>query len=64
MTVNGQVDQGVSGNKGMRSRGRLSNYSDDGKVTYNTDSGALPALTINLKSIPPARSTARSTARS
>ena len=52
MTVNGQVDQGVSANKGMRLNEALSNYSDDGKVTYNTDALALPALTINLKNIP------------
>jgi hypothetical protein len=52
MTVNGQVDQGSSANKGMRLNDALSNYSDDGKVTYNTDANALPALTINLKGIP------------
>ena len=52
LTVNGQVDQGVSANKGMRLNEALSNYSDDGKVIYNTDAASLPALTINLKSIP------------
>lgn len=52
MTVTGQVDQGVSANKGMRLFDALSNYSDDGKVTYNTDPSSLPALTINLKNIP------------
>ncbi|HZJ53653.1 MAG TPA: hypothetical protein VFD38_05895 [Myxococcaceae bacterium] len=52
MTVTGQVDQGASTNKGMRLFDALSNYSDDGKVTYNTDQAALPALTINLKGIP------------
>ena len=52
MTVTGQVDQGSSANKGMRLLDALSTYSDDGKVTYNTDSNALPALTINLKGIP------------
>ena len=52
MTVTGQVDQGTSANKGMRLADALSNYSDDGHVTYNTDSNALPALTINLKGIP------------
>ena len=52
MTVTGQVDQGTSANKGMRLLDALSSYSDDGKVTYNTDSNALPALTINLKGIP------------
>src|SRR5215468_9852968 len=52
MTVTGQVDQGVSANKGMRLLDALSNYSDDGQVRYNTDQAALPALTINLKGIP------------
>lgn len=52
MTVTGQVDQGASNNKGMRLADALANYSDDGHVTYNTDSNALPALTINLKNIP------------
>ena len=52
MTVTGQVDQGASANKGMRLLEALSNYSDDGKVTYNTDPSSPPALTINLKNIP------------
>jgi hypothetical protein len=52
MTVTGQVDQGASANKGMRLLDALSNYSDDGKISYTTDSNALPALTINLKNIP------------
>ena len=52
MTVSGQVDQGASANKGMRLSDALSNYSDDGQVKYNTDQAALPALNINLKSIP------------
>jgi hypothetical protein len=30
----------------------LSSYSDDGLITYNTDSLALPALNINLRNIP------------
>jgi len=51
MTVTGQVDQGVSANKGMRLFDALSNYSDDGQIKYNTDAAALPALTINLKGI-------------
>src|SRR3954447_5100250 len=33
LTVTGQVDQGVSANKGMRLTEALSSYSDDGKVT-------------------------------
>ena len=47
MTVTGQVDQGTSANKGMRLADALSNYSDDGHVTYNTDSNALPAESPN-----------------
>jgi len=50
MTVTGRVDQGNSGNsKIMTLADALSNYSDDGKVTYNTDSGALPVLSMSLK---------------
>jgi len=52
MTITGQVDQGTSANKGMRLSDALSNYSDDGHITYSTDSSAIPALTINLKNIP------------
>ncbi len=52
LTVTGQVDQGASNNKGMRLAEALSGYSDDGKITYDTDPNALPALTINLKGIP------------
>ena len=52
MTVTGQVDQGVSANKGMRLFDALTNYSDDGQIKYSTDQAALPALNINLKGIP------------
>jgi hypothetical protein len=52
MTVTGQVDQGTSSNKNMNLNDALSNYSDDGKVTYNTDAAALPALDISLKNFP------------
>ncbi len=52
MTVTGQVDQGSSANKGMRLFDALANYSDDGKITYNTDANALPALDMMLKGIP------------
>ena len=62
MTVTGQVDQGSSANKGMRLLEALSNYSDDGKVTYNTDASRPPALTISLKSIPTGTLEVRSTA--
>jgi hypothetical protein len=52
MTVTGQVDQGSSDNKEMNLNDALSNYSDDGKLTYNTDAAALPALDISLKNFP------------
>jgi hypothetical protein len=55
LVVTGQVDQGASANKGMRLKEALVNYSDDGKLTYNTDAAALPALEMMLKSIRPAR---------
>jgi hypothetical protein len=63
VTVNGQVDQGASANKGMRLSVGLVDYSD-GDVTIPdqkavdidyatvTDVATQPGLTINLKSIP------------
>ncbi len=52
MTVTGLVDQGSSSNKNMNLDEALSNYSDDGKLTYKTDAAALPALDISLKNFP------------
>jgi hypothetical protein len=52
LTVTGQVDQGSSSNKGMRLDTAYVMYSDDGKVIYDTDATALPALTMQLKSFP------------
>jgi hypothetical protein len=52
LSVGGQVDNGASANKTMRLAETLSNYSDDGHVTYSTDQNALPGLTMNLKNIP------------
>ncbi len=52
LTVTGQVDQGSSDNKGMRLNEALVAYSDDGLRTYVTNDAALPALTMQLKSIP------------
>src|SRR5215470_1521347 len=37
LAVSGTVNNSNSPNKGMRLDETLSNYSDDGKVTYNTD---------------------------
>jgi hypothetical protein len=62
MTVTGQVDQGVSANKGMRlqlalaacSDGPVARENDDEKdfeVAYGTGDGAL-TLNINLRNIP------------
>jgi hypothetical protein len=51
LAVTGQVNNSASANKGMRLDETLSNYSDDGKVTYNTDQSARPAVTINLRGI-------------
>ena len=52
LTVTGQVDQGASANKGMRLFTAFTNYSDNGEITYNTSSAALPALNIMLLNIP------------
>lgn len=52
LTVTGQVDQGASNNKTMRLATAYVMYSDDGKVIYDTDPAALPALTMDLKNIP------------
>ena len=52
LTVSGQVDQGASANKGMRLLTALANYSDNGLISYNTSSAALPALNMMLSNIP------------
>jgi len=52
LTVTGQVDQGASSNKTMRLVAAYANYNDDNKTTYDTASGAGPALTMDLKGIP------------
>lgn len=64
MTVNGQVDQGSSDNKGLRLDVGLENYADledldeedpdddDLVVTYDTDAGTLPAVELKLRDIP------------
>jgi hypothetical protein len=52
LVVSGQVDQGASANKGMRLSTAYTAYSDDGKLVYDTAPAALPALTMQLKSIP------------
>jgi hypothetical protein len=52
LTVTGQVDQGASSNKTMRLSEAMTNYSDDGAITYVTDANALPSLTLKLSNIP------------
>jgi hypothetical protein len=45
------VNNSNSPNKGMRLDEVLSNYSDDGKITYDTDVNAKPAVVINLRGV-------------
>src|SRR3954468_5514648 len=52
LTVTGQVDQGSSNNKNMTLSTNYVAYSDDGKVTYDANSAALPVLAMSLKGIP------------
>ncbi|MDP2317029.1 MAG: hypothetical protein Q8P41_29320 [Pseudomonadota bacterium] len=61
MIITGQADQGASVNKGLRLFMELEDYSDtlgedDAEdapdVLYDTDSAALPALTLSLRDIP------------
>ena len=53
LNITGQVDQGSSDNKGMRLKVELIDYQDDStiKAVYATEA-ALPALDLQLKSIP------------
>lgn len=52
ITVTGQVDQGASNNKEMNLHEKLDGYSDDGKIVYDTNDAALPAIGLSLKKIP------------
>jgi hypothetical protein len=61
ITVDGQVDQGASDNKGMRLTVALEDYSDgvietvddeDIEITYDTRADDLPDLTLTLRNIP------------
>ena len=57
LTVNGQVDQGVSANKQMRLNITMAGYTDTRGFTYDTDEpadggAALPALDLSLQGIP------------
>lgn len=51
MTVSGKVDQGASDNKTMELTDKLTGYSDDGKLTYDTKD-ALPAINLKLSKVP------------
>jgi hypothetical protein len=61
ITIDGQVDQGASSNKGMRLTVALVDYSDgvvervdgeDIEITYDTYPDDLPDLTLTLRNIP------------
>ena len=52
LVVTGQVDQGASTNKTMRLMTAYTTYSDDGQITYDTNSSSLPMLSMDLKNIP------------
>jgi hypothetical protein len=51
MTIGGKVDQGASSNKTMSLTEALVDYSDDGKLTYDTEA-ALPVIDMKLSKIP------------
>lgn len=51
MTIAGKVDQGASDNKTMSLTEVLEKYSDDGKLTYDTET-TLPTLDMKLSKIP------------
>jgi hypothetical protein len=51
LTISGKVDQGASANKTMTLSMQMTDYSDDGLVTYNT-SGTLPVIDLKLSNIP------------
>ena len=61
ITVDGQVDQGASDNKGMRLSVELVDYRDIPDdvvdafvVTYDTDAAALPEFDVQLRGLPDA----------
>lgn len=51
LTVDGKVDQGSSDNKTMSLNEKMTDYSDDGVITYNT-LGALPVIDLKLSKVP------------
>jgi hypothetical protein len=61
ITIDGQVDQGASDNKGLRLTVALADYSDgpaetveddDIDITYDTDPARLPEVNLTLRDIP------------
>jgi hypothetical protein len=51
LIIDGKVDQGSSDNKTMSLTEKMTDYSDDGLITYNT-LGTLPVLDLKLSKIP------------
>lgn len=51
LTIDGKVDQGSSDNKTMDLTEKMTDYSDDGLITYNT-LGALPVIDLKLSNVP------------
>jgi hypothetical protein len=49
--ISGMVDQGASDNKTMSLSEQLTEYSDDGEITYDTKS-SLPVIDLKLAMIP------------
>ncbi len=52
MTISGKVDQGSSDNKTMSLTEALAMYSNDGKLTYDTNEASLPVIDMKLSKIP------------
>ena len=52
MTISGKVDQGASDNKTMTLNEALKAYSNDGKLTYDTNDASLPVIDMKLSKIP------------
>jgi len=51
LVIDGKADQGSSANKTMTLTEKMTDYSDDGLITYNTP-GALPIIDLKLANVP------------
>jgi hypothetical protein len=51
LVIDGKVDQGASDNKTMTLDEKMTDYTDDGAIIYNT-LGALPVIDLKLSKIP------------